>query len=168
MPLDGRPFAETFVFARGRIAPYRDASGALINAGVNVPRVDHLVDGTPRGLLIEAGARFGDADLISAAASTWDSVGADPDGKATVLHQYELASGEIRSLAFYTQNARAMVDGCLRAAVRHKIIAALPGHMPPRGNFIRFRGVSWYLPSAFAAGPGFALADQDGRILIEG
>jgi hypothetical protein len=166
MTLVKRPFGESFTFARSIAADYRDAAGDVVTAPVNVPRFDHAVDGTPKGLLVEPGPALGQHDALQTQPG-WE-VGVE---KATVLHEYEM-DGQIRRVAFYTSNAKAMADGCCRAAVHHRSLIAVEGYLRNRGGYVRYDGRNWDLGSALAVQPGPlaspVLADEDGRLLIEG
>lgn len=167
MNLVKHSFADTFVFSRNRTAQYRDKAGALTTAAVDAPRFDHDVDGTPKGLLVEAGPENGQHDAIKSVAG-WDA-GVD---KAMVLHEYQFPDGTIRRAAFYTRNVKATVDACLNCAVHHREIIAFDGWKRNRGGFVRFNGHNWFLGEAIAvrSGPLVSpvLADDQGRSLIEG
>jgi hypothetical protein len=161
-----RPFADTFTFARNIAAQVRDANGALVTAAVNVPRFDHDATGNAKGLLVETGPSNGQHDAIKTVAG-WD-VGVS---KGMVLHEYE-QDGELRRIAFYTENVKAMADSCLNGAVHHRTLIVLDGWKRNRGGYVRFDGRNWPLGGALAVQPGPlaspVLVDGEGRILIEG
>lgn len=159
-----RPFAETFTLARASAGAHRDATGALVTAPANAPRFDHDENGTPRGLLVEGGAP-GEADRL-ASVDGWAA-----PGPATVLHEFE-ADGVIVRSARYTVNVKATVDGCLRAAVHHREIKALPAYLRNRGGYVRHDGRNWPLSGTIAvqAAP-FTLElieDGHGRPVLDG
>ena len=160
-----RTFGESFSFARASAAPVRDATGALVSAAPNVPRFDHDEAGTRRGLIIGGGAAPGEADRLSSA-DGWDVA-----GPATVLHEFE-TDGVVTRQAIYTVNAKAALDGCLRAAVHHREIKAIPAYLRNRGGYVRHDGRNWSLSAAIEAqGAPYTVVvieDGDGRVILNG
>ncbi len=158
-----QPFADTFDFARDRVAPYRASNGFIGDAAPGEPRFDHTVEGTPRGLLVEGRPEFGQADVLKAKTGAWEA----KDG--TVLHEYETPDGELRRRAWYARaNPRSVVNACLGLKGRHRTIAYVPGRLPNRDGQVRWRNRFWFLGAAVAAGVGEVLGAQDATPLIEG
>lgn len=170
MILVKRPFAETFVFSRPVAADYRDSSGAIVTATVDAPRFDHDATGVALGLRVTAGPAFGQHDAI-ATVPGWAGA-----ATGTVLHEYSAIegpeAGQVRRIALYSRNIEGTANGCLRAAVHHRRLIAVPGILRNRGGYVRFDRANWSLGDAIAVtdGPidGPALADGAGRALIEG
>lgn len=163
MPLVDQPFADTFAFSRARASAYVDAAGDPAEAAVDVPRFDHALDGTPRGLLIEGRPQFGAADRLTVVDGDW----AQPGG--TVLHEYETPAGEVRRRAIYApDDPSSAVDGCLNAKGRHRRIAYVPGFLKNRGGRVRWRDLLWDLPGLVFAEAGVALTPITDKPLLEG
>lgn len=53
MELVQKSFSDLIAFTRPQPAQYRNASGATVEAAVDVSRFNHAEDGTPEGLLVE-------------------------------------------------------------------------------------------------------------------
>jgi hypothetical protein len=158
-----QPFADTFDFTRARVAPYRAATGLITDAPADAPRFDHDPTGTPRGLLVEGRPQFDAPDVLTARAGGWEVEG------GTVLHEYETSDGEIRRRAWYARVApRSVVNACLAAKGRQRVIAYVPGHLPNRAGQVRWRDRFWSLGAGLAAGGGDVLGVQDQIPLIEG
>lgn len=168
--LDQGDFDIAFAFTRPGAAAYRNAAGALVQAGINVPRFDHLPDGTPRGFLVQPGEQMGQADralldpLMLPAELLSDRV--------TVLHALDTGTGLVRR-AWYSQDAKATIDACLSIAGHHLSIGVIAGFRARQGSrfepgFVRYRRQSWSLTRALAASSLAALSDEDGRPLIGG
>jgi hypothetical protein len=170
--LVNRPFAHTFDFSRSIAAPYRNASGAVINAPIDTPRFDHSASGNRIGLLIARGAARGQHDALEVVGGDWEAL-AVSGGKATVLFGW--AVGDVfNARAIYTSRARATVNGCLMVSGHHRMIGVVPGHLPNLGSrpgyiggYVRFRNRDWPLGLALDGGDGLLLGDQAGRVIIE-
>lgn len=163
MPLVDQPFADTFDFARSRTAPYLDATGAAQVAAVDAPRLDHDEDGAPRGLLVEGRPQFSAADQARVVEGDW----AIPGG--TVLHEIETVAGVVERRAWYAPaDPRGTVNACLNAKGRHRRIAYVPGYLPNRGGFVRWRNLFWNLGAIVLSEPGVAIAVDDNKLLLEG
>lgn len=153
-------FDAWFDFVRPTVAEFVDDDGDTVEAPIDTPRFDHLVDGTPIGLLIEPGDAFGQADR---ARLQPDAIGATV---TTVFHARRAADGTIVRRAWYTRNPQAMIDACLGQEGHHLSIGAVPGYRPNLGGFVRYRDIDWQLTDLLGAGAGAALADDNGRGLI--
>lgn len=154
-------FAQAFDFARTIVAPYRNASGLLINAAIDAPRFDHDEAGNRRGLLIGRGPLRGQHDALSVVAGAWEII-----GKATIL--FEWAEDDlIRSRALYSRSVRADVNSCLKIAGHLRMIGAVPGYLPNLGGYVRYRNRDWPLGVALDAGGGAVMGDGAGRVIIE-
>lgn len=168
--LDQSDFDIAFAFTRPTAAAYRNGAGALVEAGIDAPRFDHLPDGTPRGLLVEPGEQLGLAD----------SARLDPlmlaedllSARVTVLHALDTGGGLVRR-AWYSEDAKATIDACLSIAGHHVSIGIIAGFRARQGSrfepgFVRYRRQSWSLTRVLAASSLAALGDEDGRPLIGG
>lgn len=163
MPLVDQPFADTFSFARLRIAAYVDAAGDAASAAKNAPRFDHDVDGAPRGLLIEGRPDHWRPDRLQVEDGDW----AVPGG--TVLHIFETPQGETRQTAWYAQtDPKGAVDACLGAKGRHQLIAYVPGYLRNRGGYVRWRRRTFDLGGILLSEPGIAIGAADTIHLLEG
>lgn len=166
--LDQSDFDIAFAFTRPTAAAYRNGAGALVEAGIDAPRFDHLPDGTPRGLLVEPGEQLGLADrarldplMLPAALLS---------ARATVLHALDTGTGLVRR-AWYSEDAKATIDACLSIAGHHASIGVIAGYRARQGSrfepgFVRYRRQSWALTRVLAANTVAALADEAGRPLI--
>lgn len=153
-------FDAWFDFVRPTIADFIDASGETAEAPIDAPRFDHLVDGTPIGLLVEPGDAFGLADR---ARLQLDAIGATA---TTVFHARREADGSTIRRAWYSRNPQATIDACLGQEGHHLSIGVVPGYRPNLGGFVRYRDIDWQLTDLLGAGEGAALGDDDGRALI--
>jgi len=166
--LDQGDFDIAFAFTRPTAAAYRNAAGAIVLAGADAPRFDHLVDGTARGLLVEPGLQLGQADRVRL-----DPLMLPEDilaGRVTILHALDQGAGLVRR-AWYSENAKATIDACLSIAGHHQAIGVIAGFRARQGGrfepgFVRYRRISWSLTRILAANAGAALADDDGHPLI--
>jgi hypothetical protein len=166
--LDQGDFDIAFAFTRPNAAAYRNAAGAIVLAGTNAPRFDHLSDGTPRGLLVQPGQQLGQADRVRL-----DPLMLPEDllvGRVTILHALDIGAGIVRR-AWYSENAKATIDACMSIAGHHVSIGLIAGYRARQGSkfepgFVRYRRLSWSLTRAIAATQAAALADDDGRPLI--
>ncbi len=168
--LDQSDFDIAFAFTRPTAAAYRNGAGALVQAAIDVPRFDHLADGTPRGLLVQPGDNLGQADRVRL-----DPLMLPEDllaARVTVLHALDIGAGLVRR-AWYSQDAKATIDACLSIAGHHVSIGVIAGYRARQGSkfepgFVRYRRRSWSLTRALAASASAALADDDGHPLIGG
>lgn len=155
-------FDAWFDFSRPNVAPYRNGAGELVDAAIDAPRFDHDDAGASTGLIVEPGAMLGQADRARL------QPGAIGATKATVLHAWSGADGEIVRRAWYTIDPQATIDACLGQAAHHLSIGAVPGYRPNLGGFVRYRGLNWQLTDLLGAGGDIAIGDEDGRALIGG
>jgi len=151
--LVGLPFAQTFTLTRAVPAPVRAATGRLMTAEVNQPRIDHAPAGARLGLLIEAGETLGQADRCAVAAGDWEI-----EGRATVLHEYADLDGTVVRRAYYTREVRQTANACLRIEGHHRLIGALQGFLPNRNGQVLYRERSWAIAGFLDDGDGAALA----------
>lgn len=164
--LVGLSFAQTFTFARSVEAPYRDAGGAIVTAAIDEPRFDHDAQGNRLGLLIEAGAAIGEHDAVQVRPGDWEM-----GSQATVMIEWAEA-GVVRRRALYSTDVRQTVNACLRICGHLRSLIAVPGYLRNYGDdavpgFIRYRSMEFPLGGAIDAGDGFALGDDEGRIILE-
>lgn len=166
MALVDQPFADTFDFVRGRVAPYRDAAGTLASAPADVPRFDHDPDGGPLGLLVEGRPQTPFADKCVAKDGDWYA----GLTASTVLHAFAAEDGLVSRRAWYAgpQGPRAIISGCLNAKGWHRMIAVVPGHLPNRGGEVRWRNAFWSLGGVVLVQPGTVLAAGPVAMLLEG
>ncbi|MBI0530083.1 hypothetical protein [Sphingomonas sp. TX0522] len=158
-------FADTFTFARPNAAPYRAANGRLATAAAGVARFDHLSDGTPMGLIVEAGAEMGQHDAVRLAAG----VVPVPIGKpATVLHEIATADGDVSRRAHYTLTSVATVNACLAQIGLHRIVAVVAGFLPIRSGTVAYRRRRWTPPAIVVLADGTPVALRDGLQLLAG
>ena len=163
MPLVDQPFEDTFDFNRDRTAPYVDADGVAQVAAIDVPRFDHDEGGSPRGIFVEGRPQFSAADKLQVVAGDW----ATPGG--TILHEIETPAGVIERRAWYApSDPRGTANACLNTKGRHRRIAYVPGYLPNRGGFVRWRNLFWSLGSIVLSEPGVAIAVDDNKLLLEG
>lgn len=155
--------AAQFVFSRGRIAPYRDAAGAVVNAGVDEPRFDHDAKGKLIGLLVEGRPETRDPDRLASKTGAWAT------GKATILHEFITPEGKLKRRACYvTANHRATVDGLMNAKGWHRQIAVVAGHLKNVGGAVRWRRVTWRLGNVVGLDADTALGVTPDILLLEG
>jgi hypothetical protein len=158
-----QPFADTFDFARARVAALRGPDGLPATAAIDAPRFDHDAEGSPRGLLVEGRPEFGAADRLTVKAGAWETA------RGTVLHEYEAPDGEVRRRAWYARtDPRAIVDACLGVKGRHRLVAYVPGHLKNRGGEVRWRDRLWALGAMILVDAGELLAPVDDTPFIEG
>lgn len=162
----GLPFANSFAFTRRIAAPYRNASGIIVNAAIDEPRFDHDLNGNRLGILITAGPAYGQHDVLSALPGEWEG-----PGKATVLWAWS-ENGELKRRALYTTNVRSTINTCINVQAHHVFIGAVATFLPNLGNanrpgYVRYRNVEYPLGNALGPGGGVALGNEDGDILIE-
>lgn len=167
-------FGAAFTFVRSETAPYRNANGTAVTAGVNTPRFDHGADGTAFGLLLSAGADIGGRDRtrIRASALPDDLFDAGTPGACdvTILHRYAAPVAndadrvEVRH-AWYSRNVKNAIDALLMQAGHHLEIGVLRGFRPNYSGMVRFRGHTWALAGVLMAG-SVPLNDGAGRPLI--
>lgn len=158
-------FAGTFAFARPNAAGYRAANGRLATAAPNVPRFDHLSDGTPVGLIVEAGAEMGQHDAVRLAAGVVPVAIGMP---ATVLHEIATGDGEVIRRAHYTLASACTVNACLAQIGRHRIVAVVPGFLPIRSGTVAYRRRRWSPPAVVVLADGTPIALRDGLQLVAG
>lgn len=159
MFLVGQPFEGTFDFARARTAPYRSAVGPA-TAGVDEPRFDHLVDGQPRGLLIEGPTEASTADVLAIKAGGWEGAG------GTVLHHHETPEGQVRRRAYHTLDPRGTVDACLLIKGWHRLIGFVPLILAAdENNQVVYRDVPYDLSGRLLVEDGVTLSHGSGAIL---
>lgn len=158
-------FADLFTLTRLRAALYRDSAGVLQEAAINAPRFDHLVDGTPRGLLIEGRPQFNFADYLAPKLAAW------PSTPGTVLHEYETPEGEIRRRAFYAADPSTVAGGLLNAKGWHRRIGVVAGYLKNRGGYVTYLDEAYQLGGVLAVAPYVLLdasASATAAPLIEG
>lgn len=155
-------FATAFDFARSVESPYRDAQGRQLYAGVDAPRFDHERSGEPLGLLVEAGPLAGQRDRVTLA----DAI--DITGAATVFHALRRADGVIERRAYYTMNATATINACLRQLGHHVAIGAVAGYLPGRDGTVFYRRDAWAMPPILTTGAGVGVGTGDARPLLAG
>lgn len=153
-----------FTFSRAEAAPYRDASGAVITAPVNVPRFDHTADGAPLGLLVSRGSDIGQGErlAIDPLILPVELVeGEEPEERmATVFHRWlpEGTTAERRD-AWYTRNAPAAIDALVRQAGHHRSIGVTRGFAVQRNGEVRLRARSWRTAGYLLVSTGNVLTD---------
>lgn len=159
-------FGIAFDFTRPLAADYRNAAGAIVEAAIDAPRFDHDEAGIALGLLVEGGPYLGQADRarLDPLMLPEDY----PGSEMTVLHARTLAGGSIERRAFYTRDAKAMIDALLNGAGHHRSVGVIAGFRENKGGFVRYRGQSWYLPELLATGAGDLVGDGNGRALTGG
>lgn len=159
-------FADSFTLTRARIAGYRDASGVLQLADADAPRFDHSATGEPLGLLIEGRPETRLADRVAAKAAAWP---ADlPQGKATILHTFTTPAGELKRRAAYVRaDHLTALDGLLKVKGWHREVSVIPGFLPNRGGFVRWRRVDWSLGALIAASPTSVVGVTPDIVLLE-
>ena len=162
-------FADDFTFARAGAAGWHDAGGAAHSAAANVPRFS-WEDGEAIGLLIQPGAGLGQADQ----AALRDGI-VPVLAKATVLHAWRReGSAGYRAVQYdghYSEDAEAMINGCLGLTGAHAGITVVSGYLrnwgaPGERGWVWAFGRRWYLPGAIAASGGRVLGTGDGRAVI--
>ncbi|MCP3735974.1 hypothetical protein M9979_13960 [Sphingomonas sp. RP10(2022)] len=156
-------FATTFTFARPNAAPYRAADGRMAIAAIDAPRLDHRPDGSPIGLLVEAGSEMGQHDAIRLRDGM---ISLDGGEKATVLHEVAGADGAIVRRAHYTRAAQATVNACLAQLGRHRLIAVVPGFLPIRSSTVAYRGRRWTPPAIVTLADGTPISLRVGLQLL--
>ena len=154
-----------FDFSRPVPAPFVNAAGVIEEAPPGWPRRNFDESGSPIGLIVEAGSYLGAADrlVLDPLMLPDDSVGEE----ATVLHTLAI-DGAIVRRAWYTRDAKAMLDSLLLGEGQHVLIGVLAGHRPNRGGYVRYRGQSWDLPDLLRIDGKRLLGDQAGRPLTGG
>ena len=153
----------SFVFSRGRAAPYRSDTGQIVMAAADVPRFDHDAQGRPLGLLIEGRPQTRHADVLTCKPGAWET------GKATVLHEFTTPAGELKRRACYVlDDHRATVDGFMNTKGWHRQIIVLPGHLKNIGGAVRWRRFDWVLSAILAIEPGVAVGVTPETLLLEG
>lgn len=155
-------FAGAFDFTRSVAAAYRDGNGSRQTAAIDTPRFDHERDGTPLGLLVEAGPQPGQRDRVALAAAVAIS------GPATVLHALRGADGVVVRRAYYTLGATATINACLKQAGHHVAIGAVPGYLPGRDGAVFYRRHSWAMPAVITTSAGVGVGTGDARPLLAG
>lgn len=164
-------FAATFNFARPVPAQILDATGVPQTAAPNQPRFDHAEGGVPLGLRIEKGVQFGQGDAaeLKEVALPEELDSAD----VTILHRFYDDTGAEQRRAYFTRNARALVNALLATAAWHAEIGVVPGFLRNRGaagtaGHVRYRQASWDLPGLLGDGAGGVLSDDNDRALLGG
>lgn len=166
--LTAAQFDLAFDFGRSETASFRDATGALQVAAVNVARFDHDALGAPLGLLVSAGAEIGGADraVLDPLILPLDLL--EPAAEATIFHSFDDGTG-IQRRAWYSRDARATIDALLAQVGHHIEIGVIRGLRQPElaaeGEIVRYRGAVWLLPELLIAGDDL-LADTEDRPLI--
>jgi hypothetical protein len=175
-------FAVAFDFARSVAAERRDATGTLVAAAIDTPRFDHSASGKPRGLLVTPGVELGSQDrvlldeLMLPAALVEE---ADLTAReATVFHTFRPFSAAqldqaqwsagIERRAFYTREAKLVIEQLLRAAGHHLAIGVHAGFAKNRAGWVRFRGKLWRLPSRLHVGTGVLAGDETRDLITSG
>lgn len=154
---------DQFDFTRGREAPYRNAAGAIVTAGVDEPRFDHDQNGVLIGLLIEGRPQTRHADQLVSKPGGWAA------GKATVLHEFITPAGQLKRRACYVVgDHRATVDGFMNTKGWHRLIAVVAGHLKNTGHAVRWRRLEWTLSAIIAAEAGVAVGVTADILLLEG
>lgn len=163
MPLVDQPFEATFVFARARRAPCRNAAGRQVLIPAHQPRFDHDRSGRPLGLLVEGRPATRRPDVLTVRAGDWavDS--------GTVLHELETPAGALERTAWFARrDPRPVVDACLSRPGRHRRIVYLPGYLKNRDGQVRWRNLDWTLGGVLLARTGEAFSPGAGHLLIQG
>lgn len=163
-------FGSAFVVARARSAPARNADGEMVVVVPDLPRFDHDIEGGALGLLVEPGDVIVEADHVSLRPEVYL-----PEAElVTVLHALLDENGVPDRRAWYSKNARATVNACLRLSGHHQIIAVLGGWRTPvareEGLAVRYRRRFWFTaqPITGSGDGAIPIGDGGGRLLADG
>lgn len=128
-------FDECFGFSRARPAEYRNASGAIVTAPVDVPRLDFAISGQPLGLRMEGVPLESDSIRLLPGL---------PGGPCVVLHKYITEAGVLRCRAILSEDARPSIDAALNVRGYHQRIAVVSRSLVPEGAAtVDWRGDTW-------------------------
>lgn len=164
-----------FDFARSVAAPVRDGDGVVSDAPINAPRFDHDETGTPLGLLVTAGADFGQRDRLTLdplilpedLATSDESM----ERECTVLHVFTPeGASDPTYRAWYSRAAQRTIDSLIQQIGHHRSIGVLDGFRENRGGIVRYRQRDWQLANPLAVGsnalPVRVLSDGSGMPVI--
>lgn len=150
------PFENIFDFSRSRVAPYRDDTGAVVDAAIDEPRLDHDALGNPIGLLIE-----GNPDTIQVDTCRIVSSEVQVNVAATILHELINHNGEHKQVAILTPDGRTTLNARLALRGHHVRLAHFVGYRPVIDGFVRWANELWQVPAELDIGDGNFLMSGD-------